>query len=68
MAAIRCKCGHRKSKHSVYPIQAPHCKGQKWNWVEPIIDGCRCQAYDDTGNLERLEWMYSRRVGKNVKR
>jgi len=68
MVAILCKCGHRKYKHSPYPIDAPHCKGEKWHWYHvPIVFGCRCRAYDDTGNLELLEWLSSRRVDKNKK-
>ena len=67
MVAILCKCGHRKYKHSHYPIDAPRCKGEKWNWYRvPIVFGCRCQTYDDTGNLEYLEWLSSR-SGKNGK-
>lgn len=60
-----CKCGHRKYRHNVYPLDLPFCKGN--DTEKYSLFGCLCCKYDPQDNLEWLEAQYNKLVSKNKK-
>jgi hypothetical protein len=64
-----CTCGHRKYKHSLYPLDRTFCKGVNAGSIINLNEDeafklCLCIKYEPIGNLEWLEQQVDKNLSK----